>query len=80
MSCATAAATCRYDRLRIGKWMHHVNHGIVSTLDTIGIAPKGLKEVHHMLVSVARSLIAGGETGIFTPMHMLVFKKPLNAK
>lgn len=29
-----------------------------------------------MLVSVAVSLIAGGTTGIFTPMHMLVFRKP----
>jgi hypothetical protein len=29
-----------------------------------------------MLVRVARSLTRGGETGTFTPMHMLVFKKP----
>jgi 24-methylenesterol C-methyltransferase len=33
-------------------------------------------QVHHMLVSVAQSLIKGGTTGTFTPMHMLVFKKP----
>lgn len=33
-------------------------------------------QVHHMLVMVARSLIAGGESGVFSPMHMMVFRKP----
>lgn len=37
---------------------------------------QGLKQVHHMLVEVAKSLIAGGETGVFTPMHLLLFRKP----
>ena len=37
-------------------------------------------QVHKMLVDVADSLVAGGETGIFTPMHLLVFRKPLTAK
>jgi hypothetical protein len=32
-----------------------------------------------MLVSVAKSLIEGGRTGTFTPMHMLVFQKPTTA-
>lgn len=27
-------------------------------------------------INVATSLVAGGETGIFTPMHLLVFQKP----
>ena len=34
-------------------------------------------QVHKMLVDVADSLVAGGETGIFTPMHLVVFRKPL---
>lgn len=29
-----------------------------------------------MLVEVAKSLIQGGESGIFTPMHLLLFRKP----
>ena len=29
-----------------------------------------------MQINVATSLCAGGETGIFTPMHLLVFYKP----
>ena len=30
-----------------------------------------------MLVNVAKSLVDGGENGVFSPMHLLVFKKPL---
>lgn len=41
-----------------------------------GWHPQGLKDVHEMLVNVAQSLIRGGETGVFSPMHLLVFKKP----
>ncbi len=40
---------------------------------------QGLKDVHNMLVEVARSLVAGGETGVFTPMHLLLFHKPAEA-
>jgi len=48
----------------------------VATLDFVGLAPKGLKDVHNMLVVVADSLIAGGQTGVFSPMHLLLFRKP----
>ena len=34
-------------------------------------------QVHQMLMNVANSLVAGGRTGIFTPMHLLVFRKPI---
>ena len=27
-------------------------------------------------INVSTSLLAGGETGIFSPMHLLVFQKP----
>mmetsp|Transcript_21268 Transcript_21268/g.36218 ORF Transcript_21268/g.36218 Transcript_21268/m.36218 type:complete len:389 (+) Transcript_21268:36-1202(+) len=65
-----------YARLSTLTWMHNVNHAIVSFFDFIRMTPKGMKDVHLMLVRVARSLIRGGETGTFTPMQMLVFKKP----
>lgn len=69
-----------YERLRMGKHTHQINHALVSTVDFIGIAPKGLKDVHEMLVNVAKSLIRGGETGVFSPMHLLVFRKPAAKK
>jgi hypothetical protein len=134
----------RYERLRMGKGQHEFNHGLVSVVDALGLAPKvggpglaramadkgrgrrtwggegglrggqqwgssrgglvraltvlrrgvcsgsrrvsravlcgvsaqGLKDVHMMLVRVAKSVIAGGETGVFSPMHLLLFRKP----
>ncbi len=66
----------RYARLGNLTWTHHVNHAVVSFMDFFGITPKGMKEVHLMLVLVAKSLIAGGKTGVFSPMHMLLFRKP----
>jgi 24-methylenesterol C-methyltransferase len=67
---------CRYGRLKYSRYQHHINQAIVNLLTLLHIAPKGVKDVHEMLVKVADSLIRGGETGTFSPMHLLVFKKP----
>lgn len=53
---------------------------VVNALDAMWLAPKGLRNVHNMLSNVATSLVAGGDTGVFTPMHMLVFRKPDGGK
>ena len=45
-------------------------------MDFLRIAPRGLKDVHDMLVHVSKSLVDGGETGVFSPMHCLLFRKP----
>ncbi|KXZ48131.1 hypothetical protein GPECTOR_30g227 [Gonium pectorale] len=76
LATASVVAGPWYERLRMGKYTHAINHAMVSAVDAVGLAPKGLKDVHHMLVEVARSLIQGGETGVFTPMHLLLFRKP----
>lgn len=39
-----------------------------------------LLQVHDMLVRVANSLVDGGETGVFSPMHLLLFRKPLEGE
>jgi len=48
----------------------------VTVAEYIGVAPKGMIQVHQMLVDTGIALIEGGEQGLFTPMHMLVFQKP----
>eukprot|EP00897_Mesotaenium_endlicherianum_P005062 jgi/Mesen1/4584/ME000232S03838 len=67
-----------YRRLQMGRFAYYRNHIMVSIVSAIGIAPKGLLEVHNMLVNVAISLSQGGETGVFSPAHMLVLRKPLS--
>jgi len=76
LATASKVATGWETRLQELAWQNEVSHVVVSTLDALWLAPKGLKDVHNMLRNVARSLVAGGSTGVFSPMHMLVFKKP----
>ena len=52
------------------------NHALVCVTEYLRIAPKGMIQVHQMLVDTGISLIESGEQGIFTPMHMVVFQKP----
>jgi 24-methylenesterol C-methyltransferase len=79
LATASAGAGAWYGRLQELAWQNRVSHGVVSALDCVRVAPKGLRQVHEMLVNVATSLVAGGETGVFSPMHMLVFRKPEKA-
>lgn len=65
-----------WTRLKMGRLAYARNHFLVSLTSWIGIAPKGLVDVHNMLTSVAVSLSEGGDTGIFSPAHMLLLKKP----
>ncbi|GAX76949.1 hypothetical protein CEUSTIGMA_g4396.t1 [Chlamydomonas eustigma] len=69
-----------YNRLWLVLKTVWINKSIVNTMHLLGLMPNGMKAVHDMLVYVAKSLVRGGETGIFSPMHMLVFRKPSNAK
>ncbi|XP_011003092.1 PREDICTED: 24-methylenesterol C-methyltransferase 2-like [Populus euphratica] len=52
------------------------NHIVVTILSALGIAPKGTVDVHEMLFKTADYLTKGGDTGIFTPMHMILCRKP----
>ena len=52
------------------------NHALVSVAEALRIAPKGMVEVHQMLIDTGVALIESGEQGLFTPMHMVVFQKP----
>eukprot|EP00890_Picochlorum_soloecismus_P003349 jgi/Picsp_1/4014/NSC_01526-R1_protein len=62
--------------LNVFKWKAKFNHSLVTVAEYIGVAPKGMIQVHQMLVDTGIALIEGGEQGLFTPMHMLVFQKP----
>ena len=48
-------------------------------LEFIGFAPKGTQAVHTMLLKAAVNLEKSGDLGIFSPMYLIVMKKPLLA-
>ncbi|RWR90676.1 24-methylenesterol C-methyltransferase 2 [Cinnamomum micranthum f. kanehirae] len=67
-----------WQRLKMGKIAYWRNHVVVSFLTLLGVAPKGVVDVHEMLFKTAGHLTRGGETGIFTPMHMILCRKPMS--
>ncbi|KAL3156964.1 hypothetical protein ABBQ38_001222 [Trebouxia sp. C0009 RCD-2024] len=73
---ATASPVCGPWYGRLAKIPISFNRAMVNFFAALHLCPKGVKDVHDMLINVATSLVAGGETGIFTPMHLLVFQKP----
>nr|AOZ21152.1 sterol C-methyltransferase-like protein [Rauvolfia serpentina] len=58
---------------KIDNW---INRTGATVLEALGLAPKGTLDVHVMLSATVSHLIRGGETGIFTPMHMILCRKP----
>lgn len=60
--------------------MTHIGRGIahrfVGALETIGIAPKGTQKTADSLARAADCLVAGGKEKLFTPMYLMVARKP----
>ncbi|KAJ2735116.1 Delta(24)-sterol C-methyltransferase [Coemansia sp. BCRC 34962] len=50
----------------------------VKILEKVGIAPEGTVKVQDVLTTAADSLVAGAKIEIFTPMYLIVGRKPLN--
>ena len=61
--------------LRRGRLGRRIARRTIGLLEAVGIAPKGSQEVSQMLGRAAEALIAGGETGIFTPSYFFVARK-----
>jgi len=51
-------------------------HRFVGLLETVGIASKGTQKTADSLARAADCLVAGGEQKLFTPMYLMVARKP----
>ncbi|GFY94545.1 sterol methyltransferase 2 [Actinidia rufa] len=76
MDLAKPPANPWWSRLKMGRIAYWRNHILIMVLAFLGIAPKGVVDVHEMLFKTADYLVRGGDTGIFTPMHMILCRKP----
>ncbi|KAE8696777.1 24-methylenesterol C-methyltransferase 2 [Hibiscus syriacus] len=65
-----------WTRLKVGRITYWRNHLLVTLLASIGIAPKGTVDVHDMLFKTADYLTRGGDSEIFSIMHMILLRKP----
>ena len=51
-------------------------HRFVGALESIGVAPKGSQKTADSLAEAADALVAGGKDHLFTPMYLMVARKP----
>ncbi|XP_042434714.1 24-methylenesterol C-methyltransferase 2-like [Zingiber officinale] len=65
-----------WTRLKMSRLAYWRNHLLISVLAVLRIAPKGMVEVHEMLCEAAAHMSYAGETGIFTPLQMILCRKP----
>jgi sterol 24-C-methyltransferase len=54
-----------------------VTHTVVGFLEMLGLLPKGTQDVGEALKVAATSLVKGGQTKLFTPMYLVISRKPL---
>lgn len=57
-------------------WSNQNVRRVGMVLKTLGIVPNGVVDVYEMLVSSSDFIYKGAETGIFTPMYMILCRKP----
>ncbi|TLD09552.1 hypothetical protein PspLS_11839 [Pyricularia sp. CBS 133598] len=57
-----------------------VAHTLLGIVETIGLVPPGTKKTADSLSTTAAALVAGGKEGLFTPMFLMIARKPLVEK
>ncbi|KAI7291555.1 hypothetical protein KC315_g19649, partial [Hortaea werneckii] len=60
--------------------MTHIGRGLVhrfvGALEKVSLAPKGTQKTADSLALAADCLVAGGKEKLFTPMYLMVGRKP----
>lgn len=62
--------------LRMNKWGRIVSHNFLSVLEAACIVPVGTRRTAESLGRAADALVEGGRRKLFTPMYLMVAKKP----
>ncbi|EXV01402.1 ergosterol methyltransferase domain protein [Metarhizium robertsii] len=62
--------------LRMNRWGRVVAHAFLQALEMARIVPSGTKKTAESLGRAADALVEGGKRKLFTPMYLMVGKKP----
>ncbi len=62
--------------LRMNRWGRVVAHSIFWAMEMVRIAPAGTKKTAESLGRAADALVEGGKKKLFTPMYLMVGRKP----
>lgn len=63
--------------LRMNKWGRVVSHSFLSAMETICVIPAGTRKTAESLGKAADALVEGGKRKLFTPMYLMVGRKPV---
>ena len=61
---------------RMTKVGRGLTHKLVGALEVVGIASKGTQKTADSLARAADALVAGGKEKLFTPMYLMIARKP----
>lgn len=64
--------------VRMTKVGRYIMHNMIGALEAIKLAPAGTKKTANSLAWAGDCLVAGGKEHLFTPMYLMVGKKPAN--
>ena len=64
--------------LRMNRWGRIVSHNFLSVLEAAWIVPAGTRKTAESLGKAADALVEGGRRKLFTPMYLMVAKKPMS--
>ena len=62
---------------RMTRWGRLMMHNIFGVLEAIRLAPPGTKKTADSMSKAAEALVLGGKDKLFTPMFLMVGRKPL---
>jgi sterol 24-C-methyltransferase len=65
---------------RMTKLGRGMAHRFIGLLEKVGLAPGGTQKTADSMAVAADCLVAGGKEDLFTPMYLMVARKPLNPK
>ncbi|KKA22303.1 Sterol 24-C-methyltransferase [Rasamsonia emersonii CBS 393.64] len=71
--------TSIWDFLTIARmtwWGRGIAHRFVGAMERLGLFPQGARKTADTLAIAADSLVAGAEKNLFTPMYLMVARKP----
>jgi sterol 24-C-methyltransferase len=61
---------------RMTKIGRGLSHRLIGVLETLGLAPEGTQKTADSMAVAADCLVAGGKEDLFTPMYLMVARKP----
>jgi sterol 24-C-methyltransferase len=65
--------------MRMTWWFRGLAHKFMGVGEMLGVMPRGTQKTADSLALAGDCLVAGGKQKLFTPMYLMIARKPMNA-